>query len=240
MRCGDVFQVVFVQIGIEIRACLEKLLVILGTGEGGEAVRLQKIDWEFALDDFYVAQDFLWRVGGEADDVAGKNSYAGFFPLQQHLAVLGHFILLLASAEQGVRIDAFEADEHARDSGAARLLDETRQAVTHGIDLDDELEVQLLLLAHCDEAVEDIFPVGVAGEVVVGDEEAVDALSEIAANDLLDIVGGAAAGFAPLHVDNGAERTQERAAAAGIEGGDFAARALHAEGGKNRDGNAFE
>ena len=145
-----------------------------------------------------------------------------------------------SGSEQRVGIDAFEADEDARDSGAAGLLDEMRQAVAHGVDLNDELDVQLLLLAHGDEAVEDLFPVGVAGEIVVGDEEAVDALGQVAANDLLDVVGGAAAGLASLHVDDGAEGAQERAAAAGVEGGDLAAGALHAMGGKNRHGDAIE
>ena len=111
-----------------------------------------------------------------------------------------------------------------------------RQAVAHGVHLDDELDVQLLLLAHGDEAVEDLFPVGVAGEIVVGDEEAVDALRQVAADDLLDFVGRAAARFAALHVDDGAEGTEERAAAAGVEGGDLAAGALDAVSGKNRQG----
>ncbi len=114
------------------------------------------------------------------------------------------------------------------------------KAVAHGVDLDDELDVQLLLLAHGDEAVEDFFPVGVAGEIVVGDEEAVDALRQVAADDLLDVVGGAAARFPSLDVDDGAERAQKRTAAASVEGGDLAAGALHAVSGKNRHGDAVE
>ncbi len=60
-------------------------------------------------------------------------------------------------------------------------------------------------------------PVAVAGEIVVGDEEVVDALREVLAHQRLDIVGRAAARLAALHVDDGAERALERAAAAGIE-----------------------
>src|SRR4029077_18652884 len=106
------------------------------------------------------------------------------------------FVLLFPGSEQGVGINAFEADEDARHSGAACLLDEMGKAVAHGVDLYYELDVQLFLLAHGDEAVENLFPVGVAGEVVVGDEETVNALRQVAADDLLDVVGGAAAGFA--------------------------------------------
>ncbi len=46
-----------------------------------------------------------------------------------------------------------------------------------------------------------------------------DLLLPVLAHDLLDVVGRAIARLAALHVDDGAERTLERAAAAGIEGG---------------------
>ena len=61
------------------------------------------------------------------------------------------------------------------------------------------------------------FPILVAGEIVVGDEEAVDALGDVAADDLLDVVGAAPPRFASLHVDDRAEAALEGAAAAGIE-----------------------
>ena len=50
---------------------------------------------------------------------------------------------------------------------------------------------QAFLLAQRDQAVEDRFPVLVAGEVVVGDEELVHALREVGADDALDVVGAA-------------------------------------------------
>ena len=75
----------------------------------------------------------------------------------------------------------------------------------------------LVLLAQLDDAVEDDLPILVAGEIVVGDEEAVDALRPVLAQDLLDIIRRAAPRLAPLHIDDGAEGALERAAAAGIE-----------------------
>jgi len=66
--------------------------------------------------------------------------------------------------------------------------------------------------------VEDRLPVLVAREIAISDEEPVDAVLVVLAQDALDIVGAAAAGFAPLHVDDGAERALERTAAPGIEG----------------------
>ena len=50
------------------------------------------------------------------------------------------------------------------------------------IDLHEELEAQPFLLAQLDQAVEDRLPVLVAGQVVVGDEELVDALRQVGAD----------------------------------------------------------
>ena len=46
------------------------------------------------------------------------------------------------------------------------------------------LMFELFLLAQCDDAVEDLLPVGIAREVIVGDEEALDALCQISPDDL--------------------------------------------------------
>ena len=89
--------------------------------------------------------------------------------------------------------------------------------VAERVDLDHEADVHAVLFAQLDDAVVDRFPILVAGEIVVGDEEAVDALRPVHAQDLLDAVGGAVARFASLHVDDGAERALEGAAAAGVE-----------------------
>ena len=62
-----------------------------------------------------------------------------------------------------------------------------------------------------------LLPVPVAGEIVVGDEEGLDPLREILADDRLEVVGGAEAALAPLDVDDRAEAALERAAAAEIE-----------------------
>jgi hypothetical protein len=91
-----------------------------------------------------------------------------------------------------------------------------------------------------DDPVEDRFPVLVAREIVVGDEEAVDALFEILAQDALDVVGTAAARFAALHVDNGAERALERTAAAGVESGDVADGLAHRISRQKRRHRVFE
>ncbi len=79
----------------------------------------------------------------------------------------------------------------------------------------------------CDQAVEDRLPIAVAGEIVVGDEKAKDALGEIGAHQALDIVGVAPARFAALDIDDRAKAALERAAAPGIEGADRLAVAAH-------------
>jgi hypothetical protein len=99
--------------------------------------------------------------------------------------------------------------------------------VAEGVDLDDELQPEPLAFAHLDEAVEDRLPVAVAREIVVGDEEAKDALSQVGAHQALDVVGVAPARFAPLHIDDRAKAALKRAAAPGVEGADRLAVAPH-------------
>src|SRR5579864_672588 len=161
-------------------------------------------------------------------------------PGEQHFAIFGDLVLLLAGAQEILGVDIFESDEDADHAGSLGFFDEMRQAMTHGVDLNDELDVELFPLAQLNDAIEDQFPIGVAGEVVVGDEEPVDALGEVLADDLLDVVGGAAAGFPALDVDDGAEGAEEGAAPAGVETGDLSAGALDAGGGKHGEGGAGE
>ena len=109
------------------------------------------------------------------------------------------------------------------------------------VDLDDEIERQASPLARiCDQPVEDRLPVLVAGEIVVGDEEMVDALGEIGADDRLDVVGRAIARLAALHVDDRAERTLERAAAPGVETGHEPGGALDGRRRQHRHRRAFD
>ncbi len=108
------------------------------------------------------------------------------------------------------------------------------------IDLDDEANVEIFYLAHRHEAVEDRLPVLVAGEIVVGDEKGAQALRIVRPHDQFDVVGRAAARFAALHVDDGAERALIRAAAAGIEAGGAAGGALRAFDRHQRDRRALD
>ena len=79
------------------------------------------------------------------------------------------------------------------------------------------LNFELVLFPELDQPVEHMLPVLVAGEIVVGEEEAADAARIVLADHLLDVVGRAPARDAALHVDDRAERALIGAAAAGIE-----------------------
>ena len=144
-------------------------------------------------------------------------------PRQQHLAIVGDVVLLLLGAAQAVRIDVLEPDEHPLHPGRRRLFDEPRDLVAHRVDLDHEARIDPFL-PQPDQPVENVLPVAVAGEIVVGDEEIADAVGVIGAHDPLDVVGAAVARLAPLHVDDRAERAQEGTAAAGVEARDHADR----------------
>ena len=146
----------------------------------------------------------------------------------QASSILRYSVILfwrfLAAAEI-VRVDVLQADEDARDAGALRLLDEVRDLVAERVDLDHQAERDPVLLAQLDQAVEDRLPFPVAREIVVGDEELVDALRPVEPHQMLDVVRRAVARLAALHVDDGAERALIGAAAAGVEAGAEAERA---------------
>ena len=103
------------------------------------------------------------------------------------------------------------------DAGPAGLLDEVGNAMAKGIDLDDEVELQPLLLTERDDAIENLLPVLVAGEVVVGDENTPDSPGEVVPKTAFDIVGRARPGLATLHVDNRTKAALKRAPAPGID-----------------------
>ena len=214
--------------------------MVLGARQRRQAEELEQVERQFALDDLDVPHDALGRVGGKAEDVAGIGEAADLLPGQQHRAIFGDAVLLLLRADQAVRIDVLEPEEHPPHARRRRLFDEMGNAVDQRIHLNDEIEVEAFGVADRDQAIENRLPVLVAGQIVVGDEEMVDALREIGANDRLDVVGRAIARLAPLHVDDGAERALERAAPPGIEAGDDARRPLDAGGPQNRNRRALD
>src|SRR4029453_10609852 len=108
-------------------------------------------------------------------------------------------------------------DEHTEHASPARLMDEVRDAMALRVDLDDQGQCDALVLLELDQPVEEVLPMLVAGHVVVGDEERGDALPVVLAHDRFEVVGGGEAALATLDIDDGAERTLERAAAAKVE-----------------------
>jgi hypothetical protein len=104
-------------------------------------------------------------------------------------AVLRNVVLSFARFLEGVRIDALESEENPVDPGAPAFLDEPLDLVGYGIDLNREADGQPFAFAQCDQTVDNWLPVPIACKVVVGDEEALDALRQVAPDDALDVVG---------------------------------------------------
>ena len=85
-------------------------------------------------------------------------------------------------------IDVLQSDEDPGDAGPLRLLHEVRDLVAQRVDLDHQAERDAVLLAQLDQAIEDRLPLLVAREIIVGDEELVDALRPVEAHQMLDVV----------------------------------------------------
>ena len=176
MATDAMIEIVFVEIGIHPRALLQQHLVILGAGQRREEEEFENIDRQFPLDDLDVAQDRFLGVAGEAQNVAGVGDGAVLAPLLQHVAVFGDLVLALLGREQIVGIDVLKSDEDPPHAGRRRLLDEIGDAMAERVDLDGETDLQSLARV-ARSAGRTAFPIAVAGEIVVGDEEAIDALA---------------------------------------------------------------
>ncbi len=229
-----VIEVVLVQVGVHPDPLLPQHLVVLGARQRRQEEELQDVERQFALDDLDVAQDRFLGVAGKAEDVAGIGDGAVLAPFLQHLAVLGDLVLPLLGRDQIVGVDVLQSDEHPAHAGLRRLLDEVRNLVAKRIDLDGEADLRELAVAQLDQPVEQRLPVAVAGEIVVGDEEALDALGVVLAHDPLEIVRRAEPALAALHVDDGAERALVGAAAAEIDARQRAGGAAHVLARKER------
>ena len=176
MMRDAVIEVVLVHVGVHPDPFLPQHLVVLRAGQRREEEELEDVERQFALDDLDVANDRFLGVAGEAEDIAGVGDGAVVAPLLQHLAVFGDLVLALLGGDQVVGIDVLEPDEDAADAGLRRLLDEVRNLVAERVDLDGEAELGKFAVAQLDQPVEQDLPVAVAGEIVVGDEEPLDAL----------------------------------------------------------------
>src|ERR1700722_14080508 len=210
-------EVVFVDVGVHPDALLQQSLVVLRAWQRREEEELENIEGQLALDDLDIPQDRFLCIRGEAEDVAGERERAMGAPLLQHDAIFGDLVLPLLGGDEILGVDVLEPDKDAPRPRFRRLLDEIRNLVAQGVDLDSEAAVDALFLK-LDHPVEQDLPVAVAGEVVVRDKKPVDSLLPVLANDLFQIIGRAEAALAPLHVDDGAERALIGTAAPEVDG----------------------
>src|SRR5688500_12881760 len=215
---GDVvIEIVLVQIGIHWDTGLMKLLVIFGTGQRRQVKELEQVDWQLALNDLDVVDDRFARVAGKAEDVTAVGDDAGIFPREQHLSIIGDLVLAFLCAEEALGIYILQTDEDALHPGTFTFFDKAGQLMTERVDLDDETDLQTLNLAKIDQLIEYRLPVFVTRKVVVRNEERVQSLVYVDANDAFDIFGRASPRLATLHIYDRAERACERTASAGVE-----------------------
>src|SRR5688572_16948962 len=217
-----------------------KYLVIFRSGKRGQIKELEQIDRQFTLDDIDVMHDRLASIAGESEDVTAVGHDPGLFPCEQHLSIIRDLVLAFLSSEQIVRVDILQTDIRALYAGSLTLWDEVLDLVAEGVDLDDEADVQLLDLAKLDQTVENNFPILIAREVVVGDKKRVKPLSEVHADDLLDVVRRPSPRLAALDIDDRAERAREGTSSSGVEACSRSGRQIHAFGRQQRRRDSLE
>src|SRR5207302_102212 len=134
-------------------------------------IELEDIERQFLLDDVDVAGNRFRGVAREAEDIAAIGDHPAAPPRLQHLAIFPDLVLPLLGSHQRLRVDILKPDEGEENSRASALLDEISNPVAQRIDLDEQSDLDLFLLPQIDEAIEDRFPVPIAGEIIVRDEE---------------------------------------------------------------------
>ena len=106
----------------------------------------------------------------------------------------------------------------------ARAAFSTNPGIRAGlcVHLHHEVDVEALGVAESRESVEEALPLGVAREIVVGEEVVPDVAPSrepvVSPHLFEDLIGAARAHLPPLDVDDGAEGAGEGAAAAGVDG----------------------
>ena len=184
-----VVEVVFIQVLIHRDPRFVQPLVILRAGKRRQVEKLEHIDRQLAFDDLDIVDDRLGRVPRKAENVAAIGNDAGMFPCQQHLSVIGDLVLAFLGAEQAVGIDILKPDENTLNARPLCLFDKVRQLMTQRIDLDDKTDIQFFGLAKVDQFVEDDLPVLVSGKIVISYKERMQALSDVGADDLFNVLG---------------------------------------------------
>ena len=168
-------QVVAIHIRVQRDALEIHFLVILRARQRRQDEELQDIDRQLALDDLDVALDAFRSIAGKAQDIAGRVmtlTRARPATSSRYSAMLV-LTFLAASRFSGLMFSSpmKTARQPARAAFSMKLGILWQSVSTWMMKLRYPL-----LLAQLDEPVEDRFPVLVAGEIVVGDEEAIDAL----------------------------------------------------------------
>src|ERR1019366_1173272 len=214
-----VVEIVFVDIGVHPPPLLGLDLVIFGAWQGRQEKEFENIERQFALYDFDIPDDRFLGVAGEAQYVAGKRNDALFPPFLQHDSVVGDLVLALLGSDEIVRVDILQPDEDMLHPSLPGLFYEVRNLVAERVDLDGEADILEFLLAQFDDAIEKYFPVGIAREIVVGDQKPLYALRIVTPDAALDVAGRARAALAALHVYYGAERTLKWAASPHVHAG---------------------
>ena len=100
-------------------------------------------------------------------------------PSLEHRTIFGDPILTLGGALEAVRIDVLEPNEHLFAPGEGSFLNETRNFMSKRVDLDREVDFELLPAPQCDDAVENLFPIAIAREIVVAQKERLGSLREV-------------------------------------------------------------
>src|SRR5262249_8261936 len=106
---------------------------------------------------------------------------------------------------QVVWIDVFKPDKDATHAGSRRFFNKVWNLVAKRVDLDRKTKFVEFGCFQIDQAIKQNFPVTVAREIIIRDEETLNALGMVLAHNFFEVIRRAKPALAPLHVDDRAE-----------------------------------
>ena len=211
-----VLSVVVVVVAINRDLVLDHLPVVSGPGKWRQHEQGSKVHFDLIAQVFYVVADRLSRVERQSNDVADMHQDVVVMPDLHHVYVFLRVILPFSDGLEVLSVHAFHSDEGEVASRLCRFLDEVRDAMGLGVRLHHELDVDAPIPQR-DQPIENLSPHGIAREVVVGEEVEADPVCVVLLDCLQHQLRGAKTHLPALDIDNGAERTIERAPSAGVD-----------------------
>src|SRR5262245_53828328 len=217
MLARSVKGVAFVEIRVHPFAAVSHFTMIVGAWQRCQHEKGRLIRPDFVHQEPDVFGYLLAVVPREADDVTSMHHYTSIVPLFDNRTIFLDVVLFFPFGLQVFRVYTFHSNENLSTARFGRQLNEALRLASQ-VDLHHERDLDAFL-SKFDDGFEGLAPKFLPGKIVIGEEVKGNAvLRVISAEESRNAFGTPFAHLSPLHIDDGAKGTRERAAAGSVRG----------------------